>query len=189
MASLQDILGMPRTMEPSTATYVPRGKGVKQAGFKYTPIDGGMKVNPFGMFGGAREDLEDQFSVAREDTLSTVPNRGGQLNKNLYDLGTSRAKAVGGLKERVIGNALNAASGVASSGPQAIMGMPDRDAARQATETQIKMANAQAGGEKKSSTGQMIGQAVGMGTGAFFGGPTGAMIGGSLGRGFGGIGR
>src|SRR3990172_8170849 len=39
-----------------------------------------------GAFRPAREALESQFGVAREQILSSVPSRGGQLNQQLADV-------------------------------------------------------------------------------------------------------
>ena len=179
LASLEDIFGLPRTIQPSTVEFIPKGQ--KGAGTpRMTPTGTELAVNPFGMFAGARENLEAQYPVARKNILSTIPNRGGQLNKNLFDLETTRSREVGGLKERVIGNALQAASGALSGNP-ALLSLPDRGAARQSAEAQIQMANAQAGSQKKAGTAGAIGQVLGATAGGIFGGPAGAMVGGGAG--------
>jgi hypothetical protein len=46
-------------------------------------------------FTSVRENLEDQFGVARENILSRIPMRGGQLYQSLADVEHQRARAIG----------------------------------------------------------------------------------------------
>ena len=167
MASLQDILGMPRTVEPQTASWVPgipadKATGVKgtKGRFKFTSTPG-MEVNPFGIYGQAKESLEQQYPVAREAVLSTIPGRGGQLNDQLFNLEKTRASEVGGLRERVITNALGLASGAAFGTPAALS-LSDNSFQRQAMAAQLQSnfaaQNGQAGAQKKSGATGAMGQ-------------------------------
>ncbi len=53
---------------------------------------------PTGIYARGREELEDQYNVARENVLSRIPTRGGELNERLTDLESARAGAVGRLE-------------------------------------------------------------------------------------------
>ncbi len=165
LASIEDIFGLPRTIQPSTGEFV--SAGTKEHPFKKFVLhpSGDMQVNPFGVYGQARQDLENQYPVARENILSTNPSRGGQLNNQLFNLDVARAGEVGGLRERVINNALGLASGVAFQTPATVLGARDNSAQRQAIAAQLQAANAGAGASKKGSglgaLGQLGGAAIG----------------------------
>lgn len=58
----------------------------------------GMRPTQLPVFAPAREALESQFKVARENVIGTTPARGGQLNQALIDLEQNRAKAVAGVE-------------------------------------------------------------------------------------------
>lgn len=71
-------------------------------------------------FTATRENLEDQFGVAREQVLRGVPARGGQLNSILADLESGRARAVGELPLRELPirqNLFSQAMQIASGSP------------------------------------------------------------------------
>lgn len=163
MASIQDILGMPRTIQPQTASWAPGTgqKGSPDRFGKFAFADApGMEVNPFGVYGQAKEGLEQQYPIAREAILSTIPGRGGQLNDQLFNLEKTRASEVGGLRERVISNALSLAGGAAFQTPAALQ-LQDNSFQRQALAAQLAQGNANSGAQKKGSALGGIGQLVG----------------------------
>ena len=55
------------------------------------------------LYATGREGLESQYGVARENILSSIPSRGGQLNRQLADLEKARAGAVGTLRSDILG--------------------------------------------------------------------------------------
>lgn len=177
IANLEDIFGMPRTTQPSTGSFETAsrsgsmsegfgGRSGERTFFKTTPIEGVQGPNPFGMFAGARQNLEAQYPVARENILSTNPSRGGQLNSQLANLDRARATNVGGLRERVVQNALGLASGAAFGAPQTVLGAHDSSAARMALQAQLASANAAGAGGSMAGLFGGLGQLGGAGLGA-----------------------
>jgi hypothetical protein len=71
-----------------------------------------------------REGLESQFGVARENILSRVPSRGGQLNEQLADLETSRAGRIGLLEADIEGQRNALRPGLFSSAISTGFGVP-----------------------------------------------------------------
>lgn len=48
-----------------------------------------------------RQDLEDQYKVARQQILNETPSQGGQLNQQLANLAMNRARAASGLRTSI----------------------------------------------------------------------------------------
>jgi len=78
----------------------------------------------FGPRAPEREALELGFTGARENILSRVPGRGGQMNRILSDLEIDRARSIGGMEAQATREAVDIASGAAFTAPsQAITGL------------------------------------------------------------------
>jgi hypothetical protein len=68
------------------------GTGTLPAALQQTPLPPLANT-----YAPARDALEAQYDVARENVLSRTPTRGGQLHDALVDVETRRAQALGGL--------------------------------------------------------------------------------------------
>src|SRR3990172_7553634 len=99
IGELEAILGFPQTTQPGEEANRPTGV-----------LEGAFRP--------AREALESQYGVAREQVLSSVPGRGGQLNQMLSDVALERAGAVSGLK----GQLINQAFGLSTQMPALALG-------------------------------------------------------------------
>lgn len=82
----------------------------------------GGSPSSLNFMGPARDNLEDQFNVAKENIIGSTGARGGQLSKALIDLNTNRAKAVGGLDANLRQALFNMASGIGFQTPQTALG-------------------------------------------------------------------
>src|SRR3990172_7554915 len=103
IGELEAILGFPQTTQPGEEANRPTGV-----------LEGAFRP--------AREALESQYGVAREQVLSSVPGRGGQLNQMLSDVALERAGAVSGLKGQLINQAFNQALGLSTQMPALALG-------------------------------------------------------------------
>lgn len=109
-------------------------------------------------FTATRENLEDQFSVAREQLLSTIPARGGQLNALLAELGTSRARAVGELPLRALPlreSLFNQALQIAAGSPVQAASVLGQAGALEQQRAAQAAANQQAAGQAFGSAGAL----------------------------------
>jgi hypothetical protein len=62
----------------------------------------GLRAGLDPIYATGREGLENQYNVARENLMSRIPMRGGQLNAGLANLEQQRASAVGGLRSNIL---------------------------------------------------------------------------------------
>ena len=76
----------------------------------------------FGPGAPEREALELGFTGAREDILSRVPARGGQLNRILSDIEVDRARSIGALEAEATREATDIATGAAFEAPRLALG-------------------------------------------------------------------
>lgn len=65
-----------------------------------------------------RDDIEDQFNVAKENIIGSAGTRGGQLSKALIDLNVDRARTVGSLGANLRQALFSMASGIGFGTPQ-----------------------------------------------------------------------
>jgi hypothetical protein len=87
------------------------------------PFDVQRSILTAGPYREMRRGLEDQFSVAEDQLLATLP-RGGRQDQALSELITARAESVGGLESSLIQDLLNksfaASTGMAQQGSGAL---------------------------------------------------------------------
>ncbi len=142
------------------------------------------------LYNMARTGLEDQYGVAKENILSTLP-RGGAMGRSLANLETGRAKDIGSLTSQIsapiIGDIYNKAynAGFVTGPTQAMTGMAGaggllnpRLMGQAQLEMNARLANLQA--EQAASQGSTM---KGAGVGSMLGKGLGAVI-----PGMGGIG-
>jgi len=117
-------------------------------------MEGGYDVSQNPVWGAGRGVIEDQYNVARENTIGASP-RGGALTDQLAGVEESRAGALGNLAANVSQDEYNKAYGMATGVPQQSMGTLTTLAGNQA------MANSQEQAGKYGALGGM-GQGLGM---------------------------
>jgi hypothetical protein len=153
----------------------------------------------------SRTGLEDQYGVAKENILSTLP-RGGAMGRSLANLETGRAKDIGSLQSSIsapiISDLYNKAynAGFVTGPNQAIGGMGAADQSwnqRNISQAQLDMdatkaalamtaQQNQAANAGSSAKGMGLGSALGKGLGSIVPG-IGTAIGGSIAGGVGNI--
>lgn len=106
----------------------------------------------------ARNAVEDQYNVARQNTIANMP-RGGALLDNLTDVETSRARALSDIAGNMSADQYNKIYGLATLTPQQSIGTLSSLANTYAY--QQSQQNAQ-DAAKAGESGQAIGQIIGM---------------------------
>lgn len=94
----QLIIGAPPGVDPSTIPGFPPGLQPTTPGGATPGLLQNLLMNPPNV-PFERDVLESQFGRAREDILSGIPARGGQLTTALADLSSQRALGVTGLAQ------------------------------------------------------------------------------------------
>lgn len=115
-------LGLPLTQGRTTQVQVGvgrRGRPIFEDRFISDPEAEGAL---FGPRAPEREALELGFTGAREDILSRVPVRGGQLNRVLSDIEVDRARSIGALEAEATREATDIATGAAFEAPRVALG-------------------------------------------------------------------
>lgn len=137
-----------------------------------------------GVFAPARDALELQYQAARRAIEETSPSRGGQLNRQLGDLTTQRARSVAGLEADLLKNAFQLAYGISTGTPgQALSGLSSINTGN-AAQTLLGAGGLQA---QQNALAAQQGMALGQGLGQLAGmGAKGAMTGKGLGSALGG---
>ena len=109
------------------------------------------------VWGAGRNVIENQYDVARQNTLSNMP-KGGALVDTMSDVDQGRAQALGGLASQVSQDEYNKAYGMATGAPGQAMSTMSSLAGSEA------MANAQQSAGKMGALGDL-----GLGAGTYFG--------------------
>lgn len=110
------------------------------------------------LYATGREGLEKQYGVARQNILSSIPMRGGQLNKQLADLEQARAGSVGTLRSNILGQyELPLRQQLFTTGVNAGLGQSTQGLTGLGASATNFMQLAQAAGKEAGASGQSAG--------------------------------
>jgi len=125
------------------------------------------------LYATARSGPEDQYSLAKENTIGSTPS-GGALTGALSNLENNRAQSVGSLPAQISGgliqNLMDKAYGVAYQTPQtALSGLGAANSGYSTRQNSANIMNTQAESALGQGVGQLMGQFLGGGSGGGLG--------------------